>query len=100
MPELTPAAVRAVLWDAGFAAYGNGQMGFTVRRAAMTPEVTVDLLGTDLLPFNPGDGPRALVGDYARTLDAAGYATLVAVNTVIVSEAVPETPAPRTPEKE
>lgn len=69
----TPETVAAALTAAGFAEYSDDQFGFTVTRAAMGNEIIVDLKGIDLLPFNPGEGPRALLGDYRAALEAVGY---------------------------
>lgn len=89
---VTPNGVCDALLEAGFALHGVGQTGFTTGRSPWSGEVTVNLAGVDLLPFNPGEGPRALLDDYARALDAAGYVTRIAVNTVIVAN--PKTSAP------
>lgn len=89
---VTPNGVCDALLEAGFALHGVGQTGFTTGRSPWSGEVTVSLAGVDLLPFNPGEGPRALLDDYARALDAAGYVTRIAVNTVIVAN--PKTSAP------
>jgi hypothetical protein len=70
---VTPETVAAALTAAGFAEYRDDQFGFTVTRAAMGNEIIVDLKGIDLLPFNPGEGPRALLGDYRAALEAVGY---------------------------
>jgi hypothetical protein len=70
---VTPETIAAALTAAGFAEYRDGQFGFTVTRAAFGGEIIVDLKGVDLLPFNPGEGPRALLGDYRAALEAAGY---------------------------
>lgn len=70
---ITPETIAAALTAAGFAEYRDGQFGFTVTRAAFGGEIIVDLKGIDLLPFNPGEGPRALLNDYRTALDAAGY---------------------------
>jgi hypothetical protein len=70
---VTPEAVAAALAAADFAEYLDGQFGFTVAKAAFGDEIIVGLKGIDLLPFNPGEGPRALLGDYRAALEAAGY---------------------------
>lgn len=70
---VTPETIAATLTAAGFAEYRDGQFGFTVTRAAFGGEIIIDLKGIDLLPFNPGEGPRALLNDYRTALDAAGY---------------------------
>lgn len=86
LPDLTVAAIRAVLAAAGFAEYDGDQFGFTVNKAAFGPEISVWLRGVDLLPFNPGEGPRALLDDYATALAAAGYGVRTPGGMVIVCE--------------
>jgi hypothetical protein len=69
---VTPETVAEALTAAGFAEYRDDQFGFTVTRAALGDEIIVDLKGIDLLPFNPGEGPRALLDDYLKALTTAG----------------------------
>ncbi len=85
-PTITPEAVRAALLAAGFAEYVPGRMGFTLPRTRLESEIAVELKGVDLLPFNPGEGPRALIGDYAVALGRAGYSARVVGTSVIVAE--------------
>lgn len=71
--EFTPEAVRAELIRRGFTEHAEDRMGFGVYKAALGPEIVVELRGVDLLPFNPGEGPKALLGDYEKALKAVGY---------------------------
>lgn len=87
-PEFTPEGVRSILIAAGFAEYDaddNDPMGFTAHKAAFGSEITVELRGVDTLPFNPGEGPKALLDDYARALESAGYAVRTPSGIVIVA---------------
>jgi hypothetical protein len=89
-PGSTVGAVAAFLAAAGFAEYHDGQPGFTVTPAAFGSEIIVDLRGADLLPFNPGEGPRALLDDYRAALAAAGYhARSTGAMVIVSSEADP-----------
>jgi hypothetical protein len=72
-PEFTPEAVRAELIRRGFIEHREDRFGFNIYEAALGPEIVVELQGVDCLPFNPGEGPRALIGDYEKALKEAGY---------------------------
>lgn len=72
----TPGAIEAVLHGNGFTRYDDDKPdtpGYEVFKAAFGKEIIVDLRGPDLIRYNPGEGPRALLGEYAAALDAAGY---------------------------
>ena len=72
----TPQGICALLARNNFAEYDpddRDPMGFHVFKAAFGAEVIVELRGVDLLPFNPGEGPRALLDDYAAALRDAGW---------------------------
>jgi hypothetical protein len=83
----TPETVAAILAAAGFAEYRDDQFGFAVTSAAFGGEIIVDLRGVDLLPFNPGEGPRALLDDYTAALADAGCRARISASMVIVSPA-------------
>jgi hypothetical protein len=83
----TPEAIAAALTAAGFAEYRDDQFGFTVTRAKFGDEIIVDLRGIDLLPFNPGEGPRALLADYRAALETAGYRVRSTLGLVCVTPA-------------
>lgn len=101
-PVLTPSAIREVLWDAGFASFSPGEMGFSVRRSPWAwGEVVIDLVGADL--SSPDARPRSLLDDYAQTLRVAGYAARIVTDAVIASAkdvGDPTTSAPVAGEKE
>jgi hypothetical protein len=86
---LTSNTVRDVLSGAGFPSYGSnyggGGAGWTVSLWQGGPDVAVDLMGVDLSPFGPRQGPGALLDEYAKALEAAGFDTRIPVSTVLVS---------------
>ena len=86
--DFTPEAIRKALRVAGFAPRDPNDPnpeGFTVGRAAFGAEIVVDLRGFDLLPFNPGEGPRDLLVGYVQALDDLGYSARLADTMVIVA---------------
>ena len=87
--DFTAEAIRKALRASGFAPYDPDDAmnpeGFTVGRAGFGSEILVDLRGVDLLPFNPGEGPRVLLGGYVQALDDLGYSVRLASTTVIVA---------------
>lgn len=82
----TPEAIAALLRET-FAEYDGDHIGFHVFRAAFTREVIVELKGVDTLPFNPGEGPRALLDDYAAAIRSAGWSARTPSGFVIVAPA-------------
>jgi hypothetical protein len=83
----TPQAISALLREANFAEYDGDHMGFDVFEAAFSPEVEVivELRGVDLLPFNPGEGPRALVREYAAAIRKVGWSARIPSDRVLVT---------------
>jgi hypothetical protein len=81
----TPQAVAALLRKANFAEYDGDHMGFEVFKAAFGDDVVVELRGVDTLPFNPGEGPRALLDDYAAAIRKAGWAVRTPSGCVVVT---------------
>jgi hypothetical protein len=81
----TPQSISALLREAGFAEYDGDHMGFHVFKAAFAPDVIVELRGVNLLPFNPGEGPRALVREYAAVIRKAGWSARIPSDRVIVT---------------
>lgn len=81
----TSQGISRLLAKAGFAEYDGDHMGFHVYAAAFGPEIIVELRGVDTLPFNPGEGPRALLDDYAAALRKAGWQARVPSGAVIVT---------------
>lgn len=86
----TPWTISVLLRKAGFAEYDGDNMGCHVFKAAFGPETIVELRGVDLLPFNAGEGPRALLDDYAAAIRAAGYGVRMAGSDVIVTATAQE----------
>jgi hypothetical protein len=84
-PGFTVDAIWCALIKRGFADYDGDRFGFSVYRAALGNEIIVEIEGIDLLPFNPGEGPRALIGDYLAALKADGYDVRSTGREVIVS---------------
>lgn len=82
----TPEAIAALLRET-FAEYDGDHMGFHVHKAAFGPEIVVELKGVDTLPFNPGEGPRALLDDYAAVIRKAGWPVRTPSGCVIVPPA-------------
>ena len=85
--DFTPEAIREVLRTSGFATYDPDDPnpeGFTVKEPAFGCAIVVSLRGFDLLPFNPGEGPRALLDGYAQALDDCGYSVMLTSTAVIV----------------
>jgi hypothetical protein len=80
----TPEAIAALLRET-FAEYDGDRMGFEVHKAAFTPDIVVELRGVDMLPFNPGEGPRALLDDYAAAIRKAGWPVRTPSGCVIVT---------------
>jgi hypothetical protein len=76
MITFTPGAIEIVLHGCGFAKYDEDEPrapGFEVFKAAFGRDVIVELKGRDLIRYNPGEGPRALMDEYLAALDLAGY---------------------------
>jgi hypothetical protein len=84
MAEAAPEVVAAILRQ-DFTEYDGEHMGFRVCEAAFGTDIIVELLGVDLLPFNPGEGPRAVLYDYARALRKAGRRAEVTSLGVVVA---------------
>jgi hypothetical protein len=85
--SVTPEAITALLLVNNFAEYDAATadpMGFHVDWAALGSQVIVSLRGVDLLLSNPGEEPRALLDDYAKVINAEGYAAHVVSAFVIV----------------
>ena len=85
--DFTPEAIREVLRTSGFATYDPDDPnpeGFTVKEPAFGCAIVVSLRGFGLLPFNPGEGPRALLDGYAQALDDRGYSVMLTPTAVIV----------------
>ena len=89
----TPQAISALLAAANFAEYDadpSDPMGYHVFKAAFGPDIIVELRGADLMRFNPGEGPRALLDDYEAAITAAGYQVRSTGSELVV----PPQPAP------
>jgi hypothetical protein len=84
----TRESISALLLKHGFAEYDAGAadpMGFRVYAAELLPRIVVEVLGANMASLNPGEGPRALLDDYAKMISAAGYETRVVGAYVIVT---------------
>jgi hypothetical protein len=92
----TPQAISALLRNAGFAGYGGEHWGFSVFKAALGPDIIVEIRGVSLLEYNPGEGPRALLDDYEAAITAAGYQVRSTGSELIVPPTPPFTEGPVT----
>jgi len=75
-------AVASVLLGAEFTAYDwdEGSPGFTVWAVGGIAPINVRLFG-----YSPGNGLRALLGEYERVLDQAGYVVRSTGSEVVVT---------------
>jgi hypothetical protein len=88
MITFTPGAIEIVLYGCGFKKYWPEEpdrVGFEVFKAALGPEIIVTLKGPDLMRYNPGEGPRAVLDDYLAALDLAGYEVRSTGSEVVVA---------------
>lgn len=85
----TPESVKAILLGAGFTEYDDDQpaeVGFEVFEAAYGKEIIATQNPTRILMrYNPGEGPRALLNEYLRVLDQAGYVVRSTGSEVVVA---------------
>jgi hypothetical protein len=84
----TPESVKAILLGAGFTEYDDDDRdtpGFEVFKAALGPEIIAALKCRDRMRYNPGQGPKALVDEYLRVLDQAGYVVRSTGSEVVVA---------------
>jgi hypothetical protein len=87
----TPDTLAALLRET-FAEYDGDHMGFHVYKAVLRQVIIVEIRGVDLLPFNPGEGPRAVLDDYAAVIAAAGHEVCSTGSVLMVSPTPPTSP--------